>query len=76
MMPCWLAILISCSKCWSCSFGGMALYTYIIKDGDNAQETVHYLVHVHLEDILGHLQAEWHVQKPVPATVGVKGGQV
>ena len=45
-------------------------------DGDNAGVTVHYLVHVHLEDVLGHLQTEWHVQEPVPATVGVKGVQV
>ena len=43
---------------------------------DNAREAVCYLVHVHLEDILGHLQTKGHTQEPIPAIVGVKGGQV
>ena len=50
---------------------GMAIDAYIIMNGDNARETVCYLVHVHLKDILGHLQAEGHMQEPVPAMVSV-----
>ena len=49
---------------------------YIIINGDNAGETVSYLVHVHLKDILGHLQAKRHAQEPMPATMCVKSGQV
>ena len=37
---------------------------------------VHYLVHAHLKDVLGHLQAESHAQEPVPATMCVESGQV
>ena len=32
--------------------------------------------HSHLKDVLGHLQTKWHAQEPVPATVGIKHGQV
>ena len=31
----------------------VAIDTYIIMYGDNARETVCYLVHVHLKDVLG-----------------------
>ena len=31
---------------------------------------------MHLEDVLGHLQAERHAQEPIPARICVKGGQV
>ena len=37
---------------------GMAIYAYVIMYGDNAGETVHYVVHMHLKDILGHFQAK------------------
>ena len=39
----------------------VAIDAYIIMDGNNARETVSYLVHVHLKDVLGHLQAKRHV---------------
>ena len=54
----------------------MAIDAYIIMSVNNARKTVHYLVHVHLKDIPGHLQTTWHTQKPVPATVSVECGQV
>ena len=44
--------------------------------GNNARETVCYLVHAHLEDVLQHLLAKGHAQEPVPAMVGVECGQV
>ena len=34
------------------------------------------LVHQHLEDVLGHLQAEWHMQEPTSAMMCVKSGQI
>ena len=49
----------------------VALDAYIIVNGDNAGE-VHYVVHMHLKDILGHLQAKRHVQELVPAIMCVK----
>ena len=55
---------------------GTATYAYIVMYGDNTGRTVHYLVHVHLRDVLGHLQTEGHAQEPVPAMVGVECGQV
>ena len=57
-------------------FGGMVIYVYIIMDGKNTGEMVCHLVHAHLKDNLRHLQTEWHEHEPVPATEGVKGGQV
>ena len=56
--------------------GGMAIYAYIIMNGNNANGRVCYLVHAHLKDVLGHLQTEWHVQEVVPAMVGIECGQV
>ena len=57
-------------------FRHMTVNAYIIIYGNNARKTVHTLVHAHLKDILGCLQTEEHVQEPLPAIVGVKGGQV
>ena len=45
-------------------------------DDNNAKETVLYLVHTHLKDMFRHLQTKVYAQEPVPAMVGVKGGQV
>ena len=53
-----------------------AVDAYIIMNDNNAAEMVHYLVHVHLKDILGHLQAERHAQEPVPVMMHVESGQV
>ena len=50
----------------------IAVYAHIIMYGNNAGEIVCYLVHVHLKDLLGHLQTERHVQEPVPAMVGAE----
>ena len=55
---------------------GMAIDAYIIVNGDNAGETVCYLVHAHLKDVLGLLWAKRHVRELVPATMCVKSGQV
>ena len=44
---------------------GMAMYAYIVMYSNNTGETVCCLVHVHLKDILGHVQIEWHVQEMV-----------
>ena len=57
-------------------FGSAAVDAYIIMDGNNAREKVCYLVHAHLKDILGHLQAKRHAQEPIPDTMCVEGGQV
>ena len=54
----------------------VAVDANIIMYGNNTNETVCYLVHSHLKDILGHLQAKRHVQELVPVTMSVKGGQV
>ena len=48
----------------------------IIFNGDDASKMVCNLVHVHLEDVLGHLQAERHAQDCVPVMVGDKCGEV
>ena len=56
--------------------GGTAIYAYIIMYDDYAREIVCCLVHVHLKDIQGHLQTEWHAQEMVPAMMGIKHGQV
>ena len=58
------------------SLRSAAVDAYIIMNGDNAGEMVHCLVHVHLKDIFGHLQAKQHAQEPVPAMMCVKDGQV
>ena len=34
------------------------------------------LVHLHLEDVLRHLQAEWHMQEPISAMMGIESGQI
>ena len=54
----------------------MAKYTYIIMNGNNAGQAVCCLVHLHLKDILGHLQTKWHIWEPIPSMMGIKGGQV
>ena len=54
----------------------MAVYTYIIMNGNNTSEMVCFLVHAHLKDILGHLQTKWHVQEAVTAMMGIEHGQV
>ena len=56
--------------------GGMAVYTYIIMNGNYAWDMVCCLVHSHLKDILGHFQSEWHMQKPVSAMICVESGQI
>ena len=56
--------------------GSVAIYAYIVMNGNNAMETVCCQVHVHLKDILGHLQTEWHAQEAVPAMMGIECGQV
>ena len=55
---------------------GTAIYAYIIMYGNYAGKTMCCLVHLHLEDVLGHLQTEWHVQETVTATMGILLGQV
>ena len=57
-------------------FRGMTIDVCIIMNGNNARELVHYLVHAHLKDVLGHPQTEGHVQEPVCAMEGFQGGQV
>ena len=55
---------------------GMAIDSNFILDGYDAWEIISDLVHEHLEDVLAHLQAERHVQEPIPSFVGVESGQV
>ena len=55
---------------------GMAVDAYIIMYHDNAGQTVSYLVHSHLKDILGHPQTERYMQEPVSAMVGFEHGQI
>ena len=57
-------------------FRSMAINAYIIMDGNNARKVVCHLVHVHLKDVLGHLQTEEHVQEPISTMMDVKGDQV
>ena len=54
----------------------VAVDAYLIMYGNNAREMVCCLVHVHLKDVLRHLQAEKHVQEPTPAMLHIEGGQV
>ena len=56
--------------------GGTAVNTYIIVYHGYAREMVCCLVHLHLKDILGHLQTKWHMQELVPTMMGIKCGQV
>ena len=51
---------------------GLAIDTNVIMDGYDSGEAVGNLVHVHLKDVLGHLQTKGHVQEPVPPFVGLK----
>ena len=44
----------------------------VFMDGNDTLEMVSDLAHLHLEDILAHLQAKGHAQEPVPPLVGVK----
>ena len=55
---------------------GMALAAYIVMYHNNAGEMVCCLIHLHLTDILGHVQTKWHMQEIVSATMGVKSGQI
>ena len=55
---------------------GAALDTNIIIYGSNTQQTVHYLVHAHLNDVLGNLQDKRHVQELVPAMMSVKSDHI
>ena len=55
---------------------GTAVDAYIIMHYDYAGETVCCLVHLHLKDMLGHLQAKWHMQEPVSAMMSIKSGQI
>ena len=55
---------------------GMAVYAYIIMDGNYAWEMVYCLVHSHLKDILGHLQSELHMQEPVSAIMLIESGKI
>ena len=34
------------------------------------------LVHLHLKDVLGHLQPEWHMQKPIPTMMHFENDEV
>ena len=54
----------------------MAVSSYIIMDGYDTRKTVSDLVHVHLKDVLAHLQAKGHVQQMVPPSMGVEGHHV
>ena len=56
--------------------GGMAIYTYIIFNDDYAWETVCFLFHLHLKDVLGHLQSKWHMQEPIPTMMHLEHGEV
>ena len=55
---------------------GIAIDTYIIMYHDYARKTVHCLVHIHLKDVLGHLQTEWHMKEHGSAMMDVKYGQI
>ena len=56
--------------------GHSAIDAYIIMDHNDIGEAVCHLVHVHLENVLGHLKNNWHAQEPVSSTVGVEGVKV
>ena len=56
--------------------GGMAIDAYIIVDHNDARETVCFLVHLHLKDILGHPQTKWHMQEPISVMMHIEGGQI
>ena len=48
-----------------------AVNTCIIMNGDNAEETVHYLVYAHLTDVVAHFQAKRHARELVPVIMCV-----
>ena len=54
----------------------MAIYTYIIMYIDYAGETVYSLVHLHLKDVLEHLQTERYMQEAVSSMMGIEHGQI
>ena len=55
---------------------GITIDAYIIMYDEYAREIVCCLVHSHLKDVLGHLQTEWHMQKPVSAMMHPESGQI
>ena len=55
---------------------GAAIDANFVMYGNNARETVCYLAHVHLENILGHFQVKRHVQELAPAMMSIESGQV
>ena len=57
-------------------FWGIAIDTYIIVYHNYAREMVCCLVHLHLKDVLGHLQDKWYMLESVSAMMGIKGGQI
>ena len=56
--------------------GVMTIYAYIIMNDNYAQQMVCCLVHLHLKDVLGHLQSEWHMQETIPTMMHIKLGEV
>ena len=56
--------------------GGMAIDAYIVMYHDYARETVCFLVHLHLKDILGDFQTERHMQEHVSAMMHIECGQI
>ena len=55
---------------------GVAIDANVIVYGNDDRLIVSDLVNVHVENVLGHLQAERHMQELVPSLVGVNCGEV
>ena len=75
MMPFLIAACFSWIRYLSCS-SGVALDAHVIVDGDDAGKMISDLVHVHLEDVLAHLQAKGNAQEKIPPFVGIKDCKV
>ena len=54
---------------------GFSIYYCVILCNCNFGTVLCYLVHLHLEHILGYLKAKWLPQKMILAQVGIEGSQ-
>ena len=58
------AVSISCNRCLLCSLV-VCIYADVIMFSYDSWEVISYVVHAHLEDILGHLQSKLHAKEAV-----------
>ena len=57
-------------------FSCLAIYADVIIYSFDSWEAICYVVHVYLEDVLGHLESKWHVKEAVTSLVCTKCGDI